>query len=62
MWAREPLWLWTTLAVTRAVCSRPFAALFELTRTDGRHTLEMDCRPETLFEGVPQLTPDSAAA
>jgi hypothetical protein len=62
MWEGEPLWLRSTLAVTRAIGSKPFAALFKLTRADGHETLEADCRLETLFEAVPRLTADSAAA
>jgi hypothetical protein len=62
MWEGEPLWLRSTLAVARAIGSKPFAALFELTRADGHETLEADCRLETPFEAVPRLTPDSAAA
>jgi hypothetical protein len=62
LWEREPVWIRSTLAITRAIGSKRFAALFELTRTDGSETLEADCRTETLFDGVPVLTEDSAAA
>jgi hypothetical protein len=62
MWEREPLWLRSVVAMTRAIGSKRFGVLFELTRADGHQTLEADCRPGTLFDGVPRLTPDSAAA
>ena len=62
LWEGEPLWLRSALAVTRAIGSKPFAPLFELTRADGSETLEADCRSETLFDRVPDLTSDSAAA
>jgi hypothetical protein len=62
MWEGEPLWLRSTLAVTRAIGSKPFAKLFELTREDGHETLEADCRFEPLVEVVQRLTTDSAAA
>jgi hypothetical protein len=62
MWDGEPLWLRGVLALTRAVSTKPFGALFEFTRADGHETLEADCRPETLFDSVPRLTPESAAA
>jgi hypothetical protein len=62
MWEREPLWLRTTVAITRAIGSQPLKALFEASRSDGRETLEADCRLETLFDRVSTLAPDSAAA
>jgi hypothetical protein len=62
LWEREPLWLRTTIGITRAIGSKPFRTLFEVTRADGHETLEADCRLETLFDGVPTLTPDSVAA
>jgi hypothetical protein len=62
MWEGEPLWLRCTLAATRAIGSKPFTKLFELTRADGHETLEADCQLEPLVEVVRHMTPDSAAA
>ena len=62
IWERKPLWLQSTVAVTRAIAAKPFAALFELMRTDGHETLEADCGSDTLFDAVPDLTSGSAAA
>jgi hypothetical protein len=62
MWEREPLWLRTTVAITRVIGSKAFGALFEVTRADGHETLESDCRLEKLFDRVSPLTPDSLAA
>jgi hypothetical protein len=62
MWEREPLWLRTTIAITRLIGSKPFGTLFEVTRADGFETLEGDCRLENLFDDVSPLTPDSLAA
>ena len=62
LWEGEPLWLRGTLAVARTIGSKSFNRLFELTRTDGQETLEADCRLAPLFEVVPRLAPDSAAA
>jgi hypothetical protein len=62
MWEREPLWLRTTVAITRVIGSKAFGALFEVTRADGRQTLESDCRLEKLFDRASALTPDSLAA
>jgi len=62
MLEHEPVWLRGVIAMTRAIGSKRLAALYEMTRTDGHKTLEADCRPETLFDGVPCLTTDSAAA
>jgi hypothetical protein len=62
MWEGEPLWLRSVLAITRAISSKLCSRLFDLTRSDGHHTLEADCRLEPLVEAVPQLRPDSAAA
>jgi hypothetical protein len=62
LWEREPLWLRSTLTAVRAAGSRPFAALFEWMRADGRETLEADCRLKIPFEPVPRFTVDSAAA
>jgi hypothetical protein len=62
-WDRAPFWLSGAVAITRALGSAPVRPLFELTRGDGRRTLESDCHPETVFTAVPQLAaPDSAAA
>jgi hypothetical protein len=61
MWKREPLWLRSALAVTRAIAAKPFTRVFELTRADGHETLEADCRSESLVEVSP-LSTDSAAA
>jgi hypothetical protein len=62
MWEREPLWLQSVIAITRTVGSMPFGALFEATRADGHETLEADCRLAALFERVPALARESAAA
>jgi len=62
MWEGEPLWLRSALAAVRAVGSKSFGALFELIRADGHETLETDCRLSVLFERVPRLRPNSAAA
>jgi hypothetical protein len=62
MWSREPLWLRGAIAITRAVGSRPFEALFELTRADGRETLEIDCRCEEAGDRMTPLNTDSASA
>jgi hypothetical protein len=62
MWEREPLWLRTTVAITRVIGSKAFGALFEVTRADGHETLESDCRLEKLFDRASPLTPDSLAA
>jgi hypothetical protein len=62
MLERERLWLRSVVAMTRAIGSKRFGVVFQLTRADGHQTLEADCRPETLFDSVPRLTPESAAA
>jgi hypothetical protein len=62
IWEEKPLWLRSVVAMTRATGSRPFEALFELTRADGSETLEADCRSEALVDAVSDLTADSAAA
>jgi hypothetical protein len=62
MWKRQPLWLRSVVAITRAMGWKPFGALFELRRLDGYQTLETDCQWETVSDVVPRLTADSAAA
>jgi hypothetical protein len=62
MWEREPLWLRSVIAMTRAIGSKRMGPLFELTRADGHETMEADCRPETVFDDAGRLAPDSAAA
>src|SRR5262249_23501799 len=62
MWKREPMWLRSVVASTRAMGWKPLGALYELTRLDGYKTLESDCRWEALPDALPQLTADSAAA
>jgi len=62
MWERRPLWLRSTVAITRAMGTKPFTALFALKRADGHETLATDCGSEALFDVMPDLTSDSAAA
>jgi hypothetical protein len=62
LWDRPPRWLSGVVAVTLLLSSRPFGPLLELTRSDGHKTLEVDCRPETVFERVPTLSTRGSAA
>jgi hypothetical protein len=62
MWEGGPFWLHGTLAATCAIGSKPFAALFQLTRSDGCETLEADCRSAPPIETVQRVTSDPAAA
>jgi hypothetical protein len=62
LWEGEPLWLRSALAAVRAAGSKPFIALFEWMRADGRETLEEDCQLKIRFERAPRLRADSAAA
>ena len=61
MW-RVPIWLDAVVGVTRLLGSRPLSALLEVTRADGHKTLEEDCGAVAVFDAVPRLAPDSAAA
>ena len=62
MWNRPPRWLDFAVGVTRLLSAQPISALFEITRADGHKTLEADCGAVTVFDPVPSLAPDSAAA
>jgi len=62
LWEREPFWLRSIVAATRAIGSKSFDPLFHLTRADGHSTLEADCRSESLLDGVPELGRGSVAA
>jgi hypothetical protein len=61
-WEGGPWWLRSTVAIARLIGSKPFQAVFEVTRADGHETLEADCRRDTLTDRAPALTPDSVAA
>jgi hypothetical protein len=62
MWEGGPPWMRGVIAIFLAFSSKPFSALYRLSRGDGRAMLEADCRSESPRAWLSDAEPDSAAA